>query len=645
MIEIKKPPDDFFKCVKVPIKHVLKHFNINSPKITNTVVKCNKIVIHCLQFMKLYLLDYYEKNSKLPIIDKTFINSCMKILCNKNGNGRPPKQETKKIKDTLITFYDKHYKELMQPEELDYTHSNTILDYLTIDIITMYENNIKQHYIEYIERYVNVIWNKKMMIEKIRKIKKTKKERDSTISQLCTELRKIKNDILNVENSTFKSKSFYHEWIAEQKKFIIPVKDKFNKNNLYYDLQCSPQDYFQCMIYMMTRIESDNYPINNVFPMRTEIIPKHIRLDTTTLIHLLITKKQGNKTDYLFKGNLKRNEDKIWSFFFRTELQCFKKKFYTFHHMVETDGISCSILLLRNDKIGKKVRVNKIPNKEKYIDELEDYSSLQNKTIVAIDPGKSDILYCVNGDTNEATKFRYSQDSKRKETKSKKYSKIILELKKEQINNKTIIEYETELSKFNHKTLQINEFKQYIQKKNEINSRLFEFYEKYLFRKLKLNGYINRHKNEQKMINKFTEIFGDNKQTIVCFGDFEQKKHMKFKEPIKGKEMRTLFRRNGYQTYLVDEFRTSCKCSKCEGGNCENFMVRENPKPFKNDLKLVWGLLKCKTCGCVWNRDCNGATNIYKISHNIINGKERPSYLCRNNLSVVLDDTTKPKFT
>jgi len=36
-----------------------------------------------------------------------------------------------------------------------------------------------------------------------------------------------------------------------------------------------------------------------------------------------MTKKQGKKSDYLFKGNLKRFEDKIWKFFFRTERQCF----------------------------------------------------------------------------------------------------------------------------------------------------------------------------------------------------------------------------------------------------------------------------------------------------------------------------------
>ena len=111
--------------------------------------------------------------------------------------------------------------------------------------------------------------------------------------------------------------------------------------------------------------------------MRSEIVPKHIRLDTTTLVHVLMTKKEGKKSDYLFKGNLKRNEDKIWNFFFRTEKQCFKKKWYSFHHMIETDGVSCSILLLRKDKVGKRVKQSKNKNKELYIDEVK--TNLKNK--------------------------------------------------------------------------------------------------------------------------------------------------------------------------------------------------------------------------------------------------------------------------
>jgi hypothetical protein len=45
---------------------------------------------------------------------------------------------------------------------------------------------------------------------------------------------------------------------------------------------------------------------------------------------------------------------------------------------------------------------------------------------------------------------------------------------------------------------------------------------------------------------------------------------MKFKEPVKGRGFRTLFRKNGFETYLVDEFRTSFKFSNCEGGTVKN---------------------------------------------------------------------------
>ena len=58
---------------------------------------------------------------------------------------------------------------------------NTILDYLTIDILTMYENNIKLHYVEYVERYVNVVWKKKLLKEKIKRMGVTQKERQGFI--------------------------------------------------------------------------------------------------------------------------------------------------------------------------------------------------------------------------------------------------------------------------------------------------------------------------------------------------------------------------------------------------------------------------------------------------------------------------------
>ena len=81
-------------------------------------------------------------------------------------------------------------------------------------------------------------------------------------------------------------------------------------------------------------------------------------------------------------------------------------------------------------------------------------------------------------------------------------------------------------------------------------------------------------------------------------------------------------------------------------------MIRENPKPYKHNLGLIHGLNACNKCSNVWNRDCNGAINIYKIAESYIiagissiNKNIRLSYLCRGNLSGVLDDTPKSKFT
>jgi hypothetical protein len=94
--------------------------------------------------------------------------------------------------------------------------------------------------------------------------------------------------------------------------------------------------------------------------------------------------------------------------------------------MIETDGVSCSLLLLRKDLVGKKLpMIKKGLTTETYIDELNDYSNLQNKKIVAIDPGKCDLIYCVDNSNKEAN----------------------------------------ELSKLNRKSLNISKFKEHIQKK------------------------------------------------------------------------------------------------------------------------------------------------------------------------------------
>jgi hypothetical protein len=74
-------------------------------------------------------------------------------------------------------------------------------------------------------------------------------------------------------------------------------------------------------------------------------------------------------------------------------------------------------------------------------------------------------------------------------------------------------------------------------------------------------------------------------------------------------------------------------------------MVIENPKPYRSGNVLIHGLICCKNgCG-YWNRDVNGATNIYKIAYNAINNKDQLIYLEAITHQVSLDELPKPTFT
>lgn len=225
---------------------------------------------------------------------------------------------------------------------------------------------------------------------------------------------------------------------------------------------------------------------------------------------------------------------------------------YTFHHQIETDVVSYSILLIRKDKRGKKPKTPKAKEGwgEQYIDEVTPAERLRlvGKTVVGIDPGMSDLLYCVDSDQKDQTKFRVTQDQMLKDTKSKKYRKLSQKLKRDTvIDDRRVGEWEADMSAYNKKTLNFEAFKEYIRHKNALNIRLAPFYNQYLFRKLKLGSYSRTQITEARMLKRFEKVFGSPHEAVICIGDWEQKQHRKFHEPVKGKGFRTLFRKAGHE--------------------------------------------------------------------------------------------------
>ena len=252
---------------------------------------------------------------------------------------------------------------------------------------------------------------------------------------------------------------------------------------------------------------------------------------------------------------------------------------------------------------------------------------------MSIDPNKGDLIFAVNSAEKSQRRFRYTNIQRRKETQRPRYDHIRQRLKKQTIiDGQTVCELEGAASQFSKKTLDCAAFKVYVQHKNELNWRLGPFYQQYIWRKLQLSAYIRTQISEARILNRFKKVFGPPKDVVVCMGDWGEKGHLKYHAPtVQGKAFRELFRKAGYEVFLVDEFRTSCRCSYCQDdiGVCATFRHCINPRPWKHNIIMRHGLVRCDRCHRRWNREVNAASNIWRIARSEILGQGRPPYLQR----------------
>jgi hypothetical protein len=463
-------------------------------------------------------------------------------------------------------------------------------------------------------------------------------------------MNKVKKDLISFDTLTSNEK--YHKWITEQRIKLFPNKIKFEENNIYYELKSNTQYFLHSMFYICNELEKlNNVKIEkeekqirlfNVLPLRTNIVPKNICIDTCALISNFLGDEATSEYLKTYKKENKYNE--LWNKFFNLSNRVFKKgQKYTFSHMIRTDGVSVCILFIHVDENGKplsKTWANKKCCQEEnidYIEKEEITEELKNMKVVCADPGLSDLLYFGSyNDKNELETFRYTQNQRRLETRNKKYNKIIDKVNKEIfIDNKNIKEVETNLSLLNSKSCNFEKFKLYCIEKNKINNQLYTHYEQSFFRKFKLNVFTNTQKSESKMIKNFEKKYGKPNKTIFVIGDYDKSdSNMKGKEPTICKKFRRIFRNAGYKTYLVNEFRTSKLCNCCNS-ELEKFLEKSSKKPKrKGEKELCHGILRCQSVKhkseIYHNRHKNAVQNMLKIVKSIFNTGKRPEIFCRS---------------
>jgi len=690
---------DYMKTNKDNIMNVINypaHVNI----INDIVVNVNKIVIHTYQFLKLYLIYLYDNKKEFPIINEDFIGYIFMVLTiRKCGSGGYTDITMPTQLKELTKFYKEQYKPLIINDEVIYYDKlNYILAYEAIDIVKNINVNISEHFLQHLNKFVNIILKVKETKDQITKDNKDRKIRKEKHKEFNQEINKVKKDLTSFNE--LKSDTKYHKWILEQRKLIYCNKNKFEEDNIVYDLKSHSQDYLKSMFYLCSELEKvynenknccdiknkKQIRLFNVIPLRTNIISKNITIDSCGLINNFLDKSLKtndniNKETETKKDKIKYNEkcknrdikgninnidnynykqhnyqDLLWKSFFRTNKRVFKKNKYQFNHMIKTDGVSVSILFVRVDDKGIPIKKQKSKKYKEQIDceyiEKAELTEIQKKMkVVSIDPGCSDLIYCGSKDENgNLQTFRYTQNQRRLETRTKKYSKIIEKVNNEnKINNKTIKQIESTISTLNSKTINYEEFKKYIKEKNKINNILYKHYQQEYFRKFKLNRFINMQKSEAKMINNFENKFGTPNKVIIVFGDHDKESHnMKGIEPVICKKFRRIFKNAGYKVYLINEFNTSKLCNCCHK-ELDKFLVRTSNKPKdikENKKTLVNGLLKHTVsnpegelnqllCKIIHNRDKNAVQNMLNIVECIKKTGKRPEPFTRKEETLI----------
>ena len=647
----EKPPDpvqneQVYRMIKCPVKSVLKEYDKLQPIIDDIVKDINKFVILGYQFIRLYLLDKFNTNKDFPTINKSFILDVLKTIATSETNrGKSNKDENiknKYIKDDIKLFYDNVFSKLVD-EKLSYTNKTHILEQTAKEMITCLETNISTHFIKHLFRYINCLF-KDPKTKQI-KLEKDKEKRKVMYKELNEEIRNLKSDLIN--NKILDSKSEYHDWINKTKKYLYP--EKITKT-IAYDVKIHPEKYLIHAYYINSKIEELGCKSFQVIPQRNNIVPKNIVLNTSGIADYI-----GNKYPKLFdypKSELvlhcKQYQKHVWSKILKLEKRSiFNNEEYVFYNQMITDGFSCCLLFILK-KYKDKEYGDKLP---KCIQDMCDIKNVNSLTkdecnkyftdeykLVSVDPGKIRPLSMIDENNNF---YKYSACRRRFETYTKRCNEIVNE---EKIKH-NIIEKETELSKFNSKTLKIEEYKKYITNKNKLNNQVKPFYNNILFRKLNFRRFVRTKQSEENLLNEIENKFLtkddkiNNKKILLLYGDYSRTSQMKGTIPAPNIGFKKLLLKR-FEILEVNEYNTSKLYNKTFK-ELENVSVRKN-KHKKHLHEILTPKEETERCIFV-NRDKNACKNILYLGKYFLRNQSRPIEFCQKTKEKIVVKQRKPR--
>jgi len=622
-----------YRSIKVPLRSVLlypqkdpkKKPKRKSPKneclkvIEEAVIRVNTLVTRVSEFLHAYYTKKSLQKEPFPPIDLKLIRYLFTLFgIKEDKRGAKPTLPLSFLTE-LTSFYTEHFKPIY-PDRISLKDLNYILVKEAEQILTTLETNLKVNFPNYVNRYVNIFFQRDEILKEIMRSPWASEEKKAQKYEVLSVLKKIKDQV-------------YQENTHILSHLTFPLKEKRDPN-LIYSLKRKPQAFLPAAFLINREIEVLGKKPYQIIPQRTNLVPRYITLDTSGLLKLLGTKEiYGIKKITDYSSKIAENQEKIWEPFVRYNHLGGKK--YRFNFEIKTDGVACNLLFKHRKSTllstyermkGKKtvsdqkLEEKKIPEKLTDLENLNDYKP---KVKVGIDPGKKDII-SASGSNGEF--LRYSQRQRNHESLVTKSRRALFFMKTQEI-----LDNEALLSRTKRNTFDLEAFFSFLDMKERED--LASFYRQKAHRAIRLRTFIYRKKSEMNLLNRLEKTFG--RDAIFGLGDwaFNTHRQLQHSESSLNQGLISLLRQR-FEVVSVDEYRTSQIYSKDHKIKLEKacLPIKRTPKgaPAPNKLHSLLTFQREDHQRIFVNRDRNASQNILNCLQTYISeDRKRPEAFTR----------------
>lgn len=269
--------------------------------VRDAVERNNGLVVTAYQFVKLYLLDAFERacqsnNGCFDVkavlaawpdqLDAAFFSDAYTTVAAPPTGGRTPNATPQRA--AMAAAYHRYVGEegVLPSDPISAVNLSNVKGYHATEMATAYDNNIRFHYVQYLKRVCRHLFRRVLLQTRPEEQWDQLPQEDRQRIEL--QFKAILRAVVNGEQPTCDPDvRFLYDRFAP---LLGPAKPATadDKWKVWCDIRSRPLTYLAYMVNLNRVLEDGDCQLYSPLCMRTELIPKHMHLDTNGLVDLLV---------------------------------------------------------------------------------------------------------------------------------------------------------------------------------------------------------------------------------------------------------------------------------------------------------------------------------------------------------------------